>query len=154
MLFIWNWNSEPLELVGKSRYKNSRLIGKTLPGSFHWGPWHHPAHFPAFINDGAFHGLNCYRILNYAQNTGSFAWCRAHTAGELWKIIGFEKSIQRFSPSSLIHKLIPFGNFVSQWTPTMVLFNVTEATHPISWLCSETPSQINCCKLRQGDSSA
>lgn len=65
MLFIWNWNLEFLELVGKSRYKNSRLIGKILFGLFYWGLWYYLVYFLVFINDGVFYGFNCYRIFNY-----------------------------------------------------------------------------------------
>ena len=40
------------------------------------------------INDGALHSLDSYRGLVDAQHAAAFTGSRAHSASELWEVVG------------------------------------------------------------------
>ena len=64
------------------------------------------------VDDGALDALDTDRLLVNTQYTCTLAGCRAHSSGELRKVVGQEKAVQCIAPLILEHKIIPLRNDV------------------------------------------
>ena len=55
------------------------------------------------VNDGALHGLDSDRRLIDPQHTTALTGGRAHSAGELWEVVGLKQAVQGFLPPPLVY---------------------------------------------------
>src|SRR5439155_24566001 len=77
---------------------------------------HDPAFFPSFVDDGALDCFYGYGRGIDAENAGALAWGWANAPRELGEIVGLMQPFERFLPQPAVHKVIPFGDQVTNRT--------------------------------------
>mmetsp|Transcript_139265 Transcript_139265/g.353104 ORF Transcript_139265/g.353104 Transcript_139265/m.353104 type:complete len:296 (+) Transcript_139265:1285-2172(+) len=98
-----------------------------------------PTFGEAVFNDRKLCGLDGHRRLIDTEHTSFLARCRARGAGELWKVVGVEKTLQRPLPLPFMDKLIPSWDAIAQGAATTSLIGAVAsrrtAIHASSGLC-------------------
>ena len=83
----------------------------------------HPAFFPTFVDDEMFNRLDAYGVVVDVQRARRFAWCRAHSAGEFWEIVGAVQGVERLLPVAVVDQVVPIRDDVVDWAPRLAKRN-------------------------------
>lgn len=78
--------------------------------------WNDPSLFKCMIDNRTFDILNRYWWLRNAKNTRSFAWSWTNTTSEFGEIVRLHQLIERFLPFIVEYQIVPFRDYVTQWT--------------------------------------
>ena len=71
------------------------------------------------VNDCTLDALDTNWLLVDPQNTSTFTRGGTHAASELGEIVGHEKTIESISPLTLEDQVVPLGNDVRDWAPSI-----------------------------------
>jgi hypothetical protein len=93
-----------------------------------------PAFRETAIDNGVLDILDCYGWIGNSENARALTWGWTGPARELREVIGLVQTIQRLTPPTLVHKVVPLGNQVIDWAACIRLTEWHPAVHTPSAL--------------------
>src|SRR5271169_1543289 len=101
------------ELLGAGHARGSRAHHRhPLPGARPWRLRHHPALFPAAVDDEVLDRLDAHRVGIDIERAGRFARRRAYPAGEFGEVVRRVQHVERLTPLVPVDQVIPVRNDV------------------------------------------